>query len=647
MQKPVSGNCSPADPLKLLRTRFGYQEFRPYQREVIDAVLQGRNAFALMPTGSGKSLCYQVPSILREGVGIVVSPLIALMQDQVTALKRSGVRAEYINSSQSYGEVERIRSKAVKGQVDVLYIAPERLLADTFLGFLQKVHPCLFAIDEAHCVSQWGHDFRPEYLRIREITGKFPHVPRIALTATADAITRKEIVDKLDLTGCKTFIASFDRPNIHYRVAPRDDEKDQLYRFIATAHKDDSGIVYVRTRNKTETVAAWLRKMGVEALPYHAGLSQEERAHNQRAFFENKIQVIVATIAFGMGIDKADVRYVCHLNLPQSMEAYYQETGRAGRDGSPADAWMIYSLGDVIALRKILESSVANAEYRAVLTKKLENLLVFCETAECRRKYILNYFDEPHDGGCAHCDNCNDGVETWDATTETRMAIQVALATRQRFGTRHLIEVLTGKRIQKVLKFKHDQLELFGCGKRISTAEWESVFRQLIGAGIFTTEMSRVSGLKISPEGAKVLRNERKVLLRRVKRRAGGPEASSAGAPGPRPGPRPGTGPSKSADSATVQRLKRARLIIAHHLKRAAFTVLHDKTLQEIAEATPRNPDELKNIRGIGERKAAQFGGCFIRALEHENFADEDILALLEPECLPEPSLLTERSPLD
>jgi ATP-dependent DNA helicase RecQ len=622
MEKTVGG-CPSSDPLEWLRTRFGYPEYRPYQREIIDCLLQGRDAFALMPTGSGKSLCYQVPSVLRKGVGIVVSPLIALMQDQVAALKAKGVRAEFVNSSLSYGQIGRICLRVVDGEVDILYVAPERLLADGFQNFLQKANPCLFAIDEAHCVSQWGHDFRPEYLRIREITGKFPGVPRIALTATADAITRREIVAKLELQGCDTFIASFDRPNIYYRVGPRDDEKDQLYRFITRTHEGDSGIVYVRTRQRTETIAAWLRSKGIDALPYHAGMSPEERARNQNAFFDNSAQVIVATIAFGMGIDKADVRFVCHLNLPQSMEAYYQETGRAGRDGKPADAWMIYSLADVIATRRLLESSVADEAYRAVLTKKLENLLVFCETAECRRKFILNYFDEPHGGACACCDNCKDDIATRDATAEVRLALQVARATRQRFGTRHLIDVLTGKSSPKVEKFQHDQLDVFGCGRKTPAGEWESIFRQLIGTGVFTTEMSRISGLKISPEGWQVLRGQRKVFLRQVNVRAGASEPRRTTA-------RRGARKSKGDDPAPVQRLKRARMIIARHLKRAAFTVLHDQTLQDIAAAAPANSMELKRIRGIGETKAAQFGSCFIHALGHEDFADEDILALLE-----------------
>jgi ATP-dependent DNA helicase RecQ len=621
------GSSQSLDAQHLLMNLFGYREFRPYQREIIDVIMNGKNAFVLMPTGSGKSICYQIPSILRNGVGVVVSPLIALMQDQVSSLRNIGVRAEYINSSQSYGQMTRTFKQVVNGQVDLLYIAPERLLADTFQGFLQKVNPCLFAIDEAHCVSQWGHDFRPEYLRIREITRKFSKVPLIALTATADAITRKEIVEKLELQGCESFIASFDRPNIYYRVAPRDDEKEQLYRFITEGHKDHSGIVYVRTREKTETIADWLQSKGIDALPYHAGMTQEERTNNQRAFFENKAKVIVATIAFGMGIDKADVRYVCHLNLPQSMEAYYQETGRAGRDGSPADAWMIYSLADVIALRKILESSGADESYREVLTKKLEKLLFFCETSECRRKYILNYFDESHDGACASCDNCNDAIETWDATAEAKMAIQVALATKQRFGTHHLIHVLTGRSIQKVVKFKHDRLSVFGCGKQISIAEWGSILRQLVGVGIFTTELSRISGLKISPEGWKVLQDKGKVFLRKVKVRKGAPE------PGVNPGRTPSDNvPLTTTDSAIVQRLKRARIIIAKHLKWAAFMVLHDKTLKEIAEAKPTNLDELKKLRGIGERKAAQFGVCFIYALKNEHFADEHILTLLESE---------------
>jgi ATP-dependent DNA helicase RecQ len=624
-----SDNPSPRDPdpLHILKSLFGYSEFRPYQREIIDVIMQGKNAFALMPTGSGKSLCYQIPSILRNGVGVVVSPLIALMQDQVSSLKKMGVKAEYINSSQSYGQVNRVYQKVVDGQVDLLYIAPERLLAETFQGFLQKVTPCLFAIDEAHCVSQWGHDFRPEYLRIREITGQFPSVPRIALTATADAITRKEILEKLDLQECESFVASFDRPNIYYRVAPRGDGKEQLLRFITETHREHSGIIYVRTREKTETTAKWLQTMGIDALPYHAGMSQEDRAEHQKAFFEDKVKVIVATIAFGMGIDKADVRYVCHLNLPQSMEAYYQETGRAGRDGLPADAWMIYSLGDVIAVRKILESSVTEEAYREILSTKLEKLLFFCETSDCRRKFILNYFDEPYEGACTCCDNCNDAIQTWDATAEAKIAIQVAQATGQRFGAVHLMQVLTGRFMKKVVDFRHTRLEVFGSGKHISPVEWGSIFRQLVGLGIFTSDMSRVSGLKISPEGWKVLRDERKVFLRKAIVQKVRQESGLAGGR-----TLPDKVPSPGQTNAVIQRLKQARMVIAKHLKWPPFMVLHDTALKEIDEAKPANLEELIKIRGLGKRKLVRFGLCFLYALEHDYFEDEDILRLLAPE---------------
>ena len=429
-------------PLTILKRFFGYDSFKENQEKIIESLLSGKDAFVLMPTGSGKSICYQIPAMIRSGVGIVVSPLIALMEDQVKGLQQNGVRAEYLNSTQDFKTASRVQRQVASGTVDIFYVAPERLLTENFQHFLQNIQIGLFAIDEAHCVSQWGHDFRPEYLRINKVTRQFSKVPRVALTATADSVTRKDILEKLDLQDAEHFVSSFDRPNIRYHVQVKQNDKNQLLSFIERSHRNESGIVYVRTRKRTETIAPWLQQKGVSALPYHAGLDSQVRFDNQKRFQENDVDVIVATIAFGLGIDKPDVRFVAHLDLPASMEAYYQETGRAGRDGQPADAWMVYSLSDVVAMNKLFELTLGNDEFKWIQRKKLDALLGYSELIECRRKSLLAYFGETYQADCKGCDNCLHPVKSWDGTVAAQKALSCVYRTGERFGAGYLIDVL-------------------------------------------------------------------------------------------------------------------------------------------------------------------------------------------------------------
>ena len=502
-------------PHSILQKYFGYDAFRLNQLEIIEEVVANRDVFVLMPTGSGKSICYQIPAIIREGVGLVVSPLIALMQDQVEALRQNGVQAEFLNSSLSAQDAERVKSRVLSGKTDLLYVAPERLLTEGFQRFLTRIRLSLFAIDEAHCVSQWGHDFRPEYLQLADVTRQFKGVPRIALTATADTQTRDEILAKLELTGAAQFVASFDRPNIQYRIHLKNNPKKQLLAFLENDHPDKSGIVYVRTRKRADEIAAWLEQKGIDALPYHAGLEQTVRSEYQRRFLQDRTRVMVATIAFGMGIDKPDVRFVAHLDLPASMEAYYQETGRAGRDGQPADAWMVYALSDLVAMRKLQEYSDGDAAYKRVQGRKLEALLGFCESVACRRKGLLGYFGETYPQNCGNCDNCSQQVQSWEGTTAAQMALSCVYRTGQRFGAAHLTDVLVGNLTERVERLRHDQIKTFGVGNELSTAEWRSVFRQLMAAGFLTVNMAKISGFKLTSKSWPILKGEQEVFFRK------------------------------------------------------------------------------------------------------------------------------------
>ena len=595
-------------PHEILQKFFGYHEFRPNQLEIIEQLVGNRDAFVLMPTGSGKSICYQIPAMIRDGVGLVISPLIALMQDQVEALQQNGVQAEFLNSSLSAHAAQRVQRDALNGKIDLLYVAPERLLTDGFQRFLNRVRLSLFAIDEAHCVSQWGHDFRPEYLQIADVTRQFKGVPRIALTATADIQTRKEILAKLELHGAAQYVASFDRPNIQYRILLKNNPKKQLLAFLENEHPDESGIVYVRTRKRADEIAAWLQQNGIDALPYHAGLEQNLRSEYQRRFLLDRTRVMVATIAFGMGIDKPDVRFVAHLDLPASMEAYYQETGRAGRDGQPADAWMAYALADLVAMRKLQEYSDGNADYKRVQGRKLEALLGFCESVECRRKGLLGYFGETYPQNCGHCDNCSLQVESWEGTTAAQMALSCVYRTGQRFGAAHLTDILVGNLTDRVGRLRHDKIKTFGVGNELSTAEWRSVFRQLMAAGLLTVNMAQISGFKLTPRSWPVLKGEQKVFFRKDPRPLTAVKRSAKDR-------RPGVAISGPEDSALWEKLRRLRSEIAEQKGIPAFVVFHDKTLKEMVALKPITREELLRVNGVGETKADRYGEAFLSAI--------------------------------
>ena len=596
-------------PRQILKKYFGYDTFRENQFEVIQTLNDGKDAFVLMPTGIGKSVCYQIPSIIRRGVGLVISPLIALMQDQVEALRQNGVSAEFLNSSLAPEEFRLVEKGVLSGNTDILYVAPERLLSESFQRLLGRFPIALFAIDEAHCVSQWGHDFRPEYLRISEVTDRFPDVPRIALTATADAVTRRDILNKLKLKHAAQFISSFDRPNIRYRVQLKGRDKQQLHHFILNEHPGEPGIVYVRTRNRSDQIAAWLQNQGMAALSYHAGLDAHTRAKRQRRFLMDTGLIIVATIAFGMGIDKPDVRFVAHLDLPASMEAYYQETGRAGRDGQPADAWMVYSLSDVMAMRKLLDQSAGEETYRRIQRQKLEALLGYCEAVACRREALLGYFGETYLAPCANCDNCSRTVKAWDGTVAAQKALSCVYRTGQRFGAAHLTDVLMGNPTDRILRLGHDRIKTFGAGSDLSREEWRSVFRQLLAAGMLSVNFGQISGFRLTEKSWPVLRGECSVRFRKD----------------PRPPRKEKKHKKASAKHKTelagdysrplFEKLRRLRLDISNNLGVPPFVVFHDRTLMEMAAHRPKNREEFLWINGVGERKAEQFADAFLKAI--------------------------------
>ncbi len=500
----------------LLRTVFGYSDFRGHQSEIINHVIQGGDCLVLMPTGGGKSLCYQIPAILREGVGIVVSPLIALMQNQVEQLKQRGVRVAYLSSLLSQSEIEAVEQDLQANHYDLLYVAPERLLAPRFLALLQKIKLSLFAVDEVHCISQWGHDFRPEYVQLSILQKRFPQVPRIGLTASADMKTRREIIEKLDLHGARVFITSFDRPNIRYRVVNKTNERLQLLDFIKSEHPHDAGIVYCLTRRKVEDVAFWLSSKGVAALPYHAGLSAQVRRNHQHQFLSDKGKVIVATIAFGLGIDKPDIRFVAHLDLPKSIEGYYQETGRAGRDGLPADAWMAYKFGDAVRLQRLIECSNGQTAVKQVAMEKLDALLAFCEAVTCRRIRLLNYFGEHvPEVVCGNCDLCLDPPQVWDGTVAAQKALSCVYRAGQDSNLDHWIDVLCGNYTEQVKRWGHDKISTFGIGKELNEKDWRKVFQQLMALGYLTSDHDEVrSQQRLTPASRTILRGEKTLYLR-------------------------------------------------------------------------------------------------------------------------------------
>ena len=585
-------------PLHLLNTVFGHPQFRGAQEAIVAHVAGGGDALVLMPTGGGKSLCYQLPALLREGTAVVVSPLIALMQDQVAALQQLGVRAAFLNSSLQAGEARAVEHEFVSNKLDLLYVAPERLLMPRMLDLLEKTRLALFAIDEAHCVSQWGHDFRPEYLQLSVLHEHFPQVPRIALTATADPQTREEILRRLHLEGARVFISSFDRPNIRYAIVEKHDARAQLLRLIEEEHAGEAGIVYCLSRRKVDETAAWLAQKDVRALPYHAGMTSEERTANQARFLREDGVVIVATIAFGMGIDKPDVRYVAHLDLPKSIEGYYQETGRAGRDGLPADAWMAYGLGDVVQMRRMLEQSEGSEDFRRISFAKLDALLGLCETAGCRRVRLLSYFGESSQP-CGNCDTCLEPPETWEATEAARKALSCIYRTGQRFGAVHLIDVLLGRATDRVQQWNHDKLTVFGVGADLDENTWRGVFRQLVALGYAQPDHDAFGGLRLTEAARPVLKGEARVELRR-------PRVSSK--------KKKLRGKAESS-SPLFERLKAWRTETARAQSVPPYAVFHDATLSAIAAAQPRNLDALSGIAGIGAKKLERYGPALLTIL--------------------------------
>jgi len=604
---------SPA--LQTLHDVFGYSTFRGEQQAIVEHVTAGGDALVLMPTGGGKSLCYQLPALLREGVGIVVSPLIALMQDQVDALKQLGVRAAFLNSSQDADEAREITAQLMRGHLQIVYVAPERLLMSSFLSLLDEIEDgagiALFAIDEAHCVSQWGHDFRPEYRKLTVLHERFPHVPRIALTATADAPTRAEIVERLKLEEARQFVSSFDRPNIKYRVTQKANARQQLEAFLDSEHANDAGIIYCLSRKKVEETAEWLKTRGWDALPYHAGLDASVRNQNQRRFLREEGVIMVATVAFGMGIDKPNVRFVAHLDLPKSMEGYYQETGRAGRDGLPANAWMTYGLGDVVSMRKMLDSGDAPEERKAVERQKLDALLGFCESTSCRHQTLLRYFGETHSGNCEQCDNCLSPVDTWDATQASRMALSCVYRTGQRFGVVHLIDVLLGKNTPKIQQFNHQSLSTFGIGKGLTQSQWSSVYRQLVAGGYLESDIEAYGGLKLAESAKPVLKGEAEVWLRQDVEVVATRKVSKA-----ERGTRAKEGYEEVADDPLWHALKAKRMELAKEQGVPPYVIFHDSTLLEILNQKPGSLTEMSQITGVGQAKLERYGDAFLEVLE-------------------------------
>ena len=596
-----------ADALSVLNSVFGLPGFRGAQEQIVRHVADGGNCLVLMPTGGGKSLCYQLPALLRRGCGIVVSPLIALMRDQVAGLLEAGVKAAVLNSTLSQSEAAAVEARLLAGDLDLLYIAPERLLTPRCLSLLGRAEIALFAIDEAHCVSQWGHDFRPEYIGLSVLAERFPEVPRIALTATADGLTRKEIVERLGLTGAPHFVASFDRPNIRYEIVDKQNAPAQLNTFITERHAGDAGIVYCLSRAKVEDTASALSKAGVAALPYHAGLDASVRARHQDRFINEDGIVIVATIAFGMGIDKPDVRFVAHLDLPKSIEAYYQETGRAGRDGKPSSAWMAYGLSDIVQQRRMIDESTSAEAFKRLSIGKLDALVGLAETANCRRTRLLGYFGEtPAAAKCGNCDNCLSPPLLRDGKVIAQKLLSCAYRTGQRFGAMHLIDILVGRLTERVKQFGHDKISVFGIGAELNEKQWRAALRQLVALGHLRPDSEAFGALKLTETARGVLKGETEVMLReeaagsrirasRTKSRRGevAPRAESRGEPG---------------DSSLIGALRAWRSQVARQRGVPAYVVLHDSTIDGIASSRPATLTQLRDVPGIGDKKLEHYG---------------------------------------
>jgi len=590
---------SAKNPLSILKQTYGYDQFRGEQEEIINHLIEGGSSFVLMPTGSGKSLCYQIPSLCREGVGVIVSPLIALMQDQITALAQLGISARAINSSMSDRAVFEVKQKLESNNLDLLYVAPERLVMPEFVELLERVKIALFAIDEAHCVSQWGHDFRPDYTALSFLAERFEGVPRIALTATADRATRKDIIERLKLENGRTFIGGFDRPNIHYSILERNNPKKQVYDFIKNYHLEDSGIIYCISRKKVEDMAEWLQGKDINALPYHAGLPAEVRSENQDRFLREDKIIIVATIAFGMGIDKPDVRFVAHMNIPKSIEAYYQETGRAGRDGLPSNAYMIYGMDDAVMQRNWIENSEAPELQKRIENQKLNALLGLCEAAICRRQVLLEYFDDTGEP-CGNCDTCDTKPQTFDGTTPAQMALSAVYRTGQRFGMVYVVDVLLGKEDDRIIQFGHDQQSTFGIGKELSRAEWQNIFRQLVSRNLLMVDVQEHNGIKITEKGFAFLKQKESIDFRKV--------TISKKTKADKPSRRKKPALEDEDDQELFEKLKDARQLMAKKRRVPAYVIFHDKTLIELADRRPQSFEEMLEINGIGESKLKKFG---------------------------------------
>ncbi|OAI94026.1 DNA helicase RecQ [Pseudomonas putida] len=595
---------------RVLRDIFGYDSFRGRQGAIIECVAKGGDALVLMPTGGGKSLCFQVPALLRNGLAVVVSPLIALMEDQVATLDELGVAAASLNSTMSPEQQRELAGRIRRGELKMLYLAPERLVQPRMLDFLRDLDIALFAIDEAHCVSQWGHDFRPEYLQLGQLAELFPHVPRIALTATADMRTREEIVNRLHLQNAERFLSSFDRPNIFYRIVPKEQPRKQLLAFLGE-RRGNAGIVYCLSRKKVDEVAAFLCGEGFPALPYHAGLPAETRAANQRRFLNEEGLIMVATIAFGMGIDKPNVRFVAHLDLPKSLEAYYQETGRAGRDGLPADAWMAYGLQDMVMLKQMLQNSEGDERHKRVEQHKLDAMLALCEETRCRRQALLRYFDEELPNPCGHCDNCVDGVQTWDATEPARQALSAIYRTGQRYGVGHLVDVLLGKDNEKVRNFGHEKLSVYGVGKGRAEGEWRSLFRQMVARGLVDVDLDGYGGLRLSDTCRPLLRGEVTLELRRdLKPQTTSKSSSSGGSPASQL--------VRGDEREQWEALRTLRRKLAEEHGVPPYVIFPDSTLLEMLRSQPTTLAEMARVSGVGARKLERYGEAFLEVLGGE-----------------------------
>jgi len=596
----------------ILKSIFGYDDFRHHQSDIIAALIHGHDVLTLMPTGGGKSICYQIPALIRSGTAIVISPLIALMQDQVDAMKQLGIQAAFLNSTLHSGEQRLIEDNVLAGHYDLLYMAPERLLNEQTLGLIDRCEIALFAIDEAHCVSQWGHDFRKEYQQLSMLHSRYPNVPRIALTATADQRTRDEIIEQLSLNRAHVFINSFDRPNIHYAIEESGNNRDALWRFIQQQHPEDAGIVYCLSRKSVEATAKWLNKKGRTALPYHAGLGQDLRQRNQQRFLREDGIIIVATIAFGMGIDKPDVRFVAHLNLPKNIESYYQETGRAGRDGLPADAWMSYGLKDVINLRMFTENSGAGEQFKRMMLQKTDAMLGLCELTSCRRQALLAYFGEVLEAPCGNCDNCISPPETWDATIAAQKALSCIYRTHERFGTHYIIDILTGKDDERIQRNGHHKLSTFGIGIEHSGIEWRGIFRQLIAHGYLAADTEGYGVLKLTPKAWPLLKRSempQTVMLRKLRKPSKTKKKKTSATT------RSQLETLSPEDLSLFEILRDLRTKLAREQNVPPYVIFPDKTLTEMALVKPVTESQMLDISGVGNARLKRYGETFLKQI--------------------------------